>query len=114
MNQFNPLQKIFIKVFLVFFIFCRFQNVPCLEHGCHGDNCTDIVDIELINELSASLKAELDISTLNRQIIRLAKKEVEKECQRLKVKWRQEHPRSTGINVINKQIINQRNHLFSI
>ena len=103
MNQYSSLQLSYHQVFLVFFIFCRFQSVSCLEHGCHEDNCTNIVDIAIINKLRASLKAELDISTLNRHIIKLVKKEVEKECQRLNVEWTQEHPRSTGLKIINER-----------
>ena len=48
----------------------------CCGRDCTGDNCNNTVDIPLIDKLNAPLKAELDISKLNKQLKELISQEV--------------------------------------
>ena len=84
-----------ISLLLLFF------EASCSQNGCHRDNCTATNDIHLMEKIDASLKAELDLSTWNKQIRRLIKAEVRGERKRGNITLPQENTGKNAISVFN-------------
>lgn len=64
------------------FLIIVFSVRKCTGNNCDGDACVNTIDIPLVTKLSAPLKAELDISTLNTQLKTLIEQEVKREVKR--------------------------------
>lgn len=90
----------FENVLAISLLFLFFEE-SCSQNGCHGDNCTDTSDIHLMEKIDASLKAELDLSTWNKQIRRLIKAEVRGERKRGNITLPQENTGKNAISVFN-------------
>lgn len=70
-----------VKMFL-FVLTTQITSCACSDANCKGDNCTENIEVPMIDRMRAPLTADFDITELTKQLRKLVNVEVQKSVKR--------------------------------
>lgn len=66
----------------MFVLTIQITKVACLDANCQGENCTENIEVPMMDRMKAPLTADFDITELTKQLRKLVKVEVQQSVKR--------------------------------